>query len=359
MRTSDFLAVTFPQETGKQYYAQITKIDASGRIECRFVHSGSKYTFRQHSGWFEVLETTGLFPVGTRTSEVVHYAQANEAIGADSTVGVTFDDGKPYVGRVVSNSPLRIKFLHSGKEYGFDANRIAQAPGNPYHGRKALEIKSYSKGRNLFSAASGARLSLAIKNRGKPMRGEFEVKLKRTDANEYLYENSGLRAEDSHASDSFDLRASDGQKLMLLIDFHPAVMPYQLNLNTSSVIDRDTTISGSHPFVVKSGSVMHFDVTVVNDTMTTTAASSVEAIQAVHREVTTNRSRTTSISLEGEASIELFGIVTLGGTGGGSTSTETGSGTSVGGSSSTGTTHETSVSYSVYFPTGLDIAERF
>src|SRR5688572_24381072 len=98
MRTSDFLAVTFPQEAGKRYYAQVTKVDAGGKIECRFVHSGNKYTFRQHSGWFEVLATTGLFPVGTRTSEVVHYTATNDAIGADSTVGVTFDDGKPYVG---------------------------------------------------------------------------------------------------------------------------------------------------------------------------------------------------------------------------------------------------------------------
>src|SRR5919106_1031922 len=86
MKVNDFIAVRFPQEENKAYYAIITNMMGDDRFKCTFVHSGNTYVFKKYSGWLEVMETTGLFPVGTRTNEVILFAEAEHSLSANSNV---------------------------------------------------------------------------------------------------------------------------------------------------------------------------------------------------------------------------------------------------------------------------------
>lgn len=68
MKVKDFIGVRFPQEENKTYYAIVTRVAADGSFDCKFVHSGSVYKFKTNSGWLEVAQTSGAFPVGRRST---------------------------------------------------------------------------------------------------------------------------------------------------------------------------------------------------------------------------------------------------------------------------------------------------
>jgi hypothetical protein len=359
MQINDFIAVTFPQDDSKTYYAIVTKINSADTFECRFVHSGSEYTFKQYSGWLEVVKTTGLFRVGSRTNEVVHFTKSRDAYSTGSNVSVSFDDGKAYLGRVTSPAPsLAIQFLHSGNSYNFDADKVA-SNGGPYNGRKALDILTYTAGRPLFAGGSRlTQLRFSLKDgRGGDLRGELDIRIKRTDAEEILYSNTGLVAETGTTFDNFDLRADDGQELMLYVDFHPAVLPYESVATSSSVIDRTSFVSGTQLFRFKKDAELGFDVNFMNDVQSVTTTSKREAQQNVYRQVANSLSASGTVSLEGEGGFNLLiaeGKVTAGvsGTVGTGTETTSGSGTTT----VEGT--ETAITYDVYYPRGLEIKMR-
>lgn len=359
MQINDFLAVTFPQDDSKSYYAIVTKINSDQSFECRFVHSNSLYTFKQYSGWLEVVKTTGLFRVGSRTNEVVFFTKSRDAYSTGSNVVVSFDDGKAYLGSVTSMSPsLDVKFLHSGNSYTFDQASVAHHSGSPYDGRKALEISTYTTGRPLFSPGKLTQLRFSLKNgRGIDLRGELDIRIKRTDAEEILYSNSGLIAETGTGFDNFDIRAEDGQELMIYVDYHPALLPYEPNPTTSSSIDRVSFVSGTQLFKFKKDTELGFDINFLNDVQTVTTISKTEAQKNVYHQLATTVSASATVSLEGEAGMDLLvaeGKVTAGvsGTVGVGVEGTSGEGTTT----TTGT--ETAIAYDVYYPRGLEIKLR-
>jgi hypothetical protein len=359
MKVNDFIAVRFPQEENKAYYAIITNMMGDDRFKCTFVHSGNTYVFKKYSGWLEVMETTGLFPVGTRTNEVILFAEAEHSLSANSNVRVSFEDGKSYLGAVKNANPLEISFLHSGNSYTFDANNVAHKSGGPYDGKRALEMKPYSTGNSLFSAQSEHSISLTMRDAfGRPLRGEFDVVVKRTDNNQVVFDNREMSAEDSTANAALNTALADGQRLMISVSFHPAVQPYDPRPNSSSVIDRNTSITGSETFDYRNVSELHFDIAIENETSTVTASTKEEAINTKYRELSQSSSHTFETHFEGEAGIKLFGI---GGTvtgGGGTSDTDTHGSTE---GSSDGVTRGTEVAttYTVYYPRGLKIKPSF
>jgi len=361
MKLKDFIAVGFPQEESKTYYAIVTKVLPDNKFECKFVHSGSVYKFKINSGWLEVVETSGAFKVGTRTNNVLIFTETDQSqLSANTNARVTFDDGNAYLGVVKVKTPslTEISFLHSGNTYSFDENNVALKPGSPYDGRKALEIKVYGQGKNLFSGTHECSLSLSINdNFNKQLSGEFDITIKRTDTDQIVYQNI-LSAEDSTANDNLSLSLAEGQNLIILVHFHPAFEPYQSNPISSSDIDRETTIPGSKTFTFKNIPHFHFDVVILNDVSTVTSMSEKEAIETKFEEVSTNSSHSFETKFEGEAGIKLFGI---GGTvtGGGGTNDTTGSGTSKSFEEADGTTTGESRTYQVYSPKGLQITPTF
>jgi len=362
MKAHDFIAVIFPQDPGKAYFAEIRKVNSNNTFECRFVHSSSIYIFKMQPGWIEVVQTSGLFKAGTKTNQVTLFSPIEQQyLGKGGNASVSFDDGKVYLGRVEEMSPaMQIRFLHSGNIYSFDANQVAHHPGSPYDGRKALAIRAFDQGKSLFSEEKTMAISLSmVDGFNKQLSGEFGVILKRTDTDQILYQNDNLSAEDSTANDLLSVVINEGQNLIVLIDFHPAFNPYTANPISSSEIDRTTTISGSKTFTYKSTPEMHFSVKIQNDTSTVTATSSENAIRSKYSEVTSNSSTsvTPEAKLEGSVGIDLFGIVEIGGGGsiGGTSTVETGTGSTDG----TGISHEsgteTSRTWNVYYPMGLEI----
>jgi hypothetical protein len=152
MRIRDFIGVKFPNDK-QAYFAEVTEVLPGDKLECRFVHTGSVYTFKKYSGWLEVAETTGAFKPGTRTSDVTLYEKTDEQVSFGRNVAVTFDEGHSYLGIAEKTSPtLDIKFLHSGNSYSIDNDNIAHRAGGTYDGRKVLEIKTYAPGKSLFSS---------------------------------------------------------------------------------------------------------------------------------------------------------------------------------------------------------------
>jgi len=361
MKIKDFISVRFPQEESKTYYAIVTKILSDNNIECKFVHSGTIYIFKLESGWLEVKQTTGSFKKGTRTNNIHVFTETDQdLISVNTLVRVTFSDGNTYLGIVKSMTPLKeISFLHSGNTYSFDGNNIAHNSEGPYNGQKALEIKPYTDGKNPFSGGSDTLVSLSIADDfGKQLSGEFDVKIKRTDTDLTVYENNFLSAEDSTANDRITLKLTEGQNLIILLDFHPALQPYKSNPISSPDIDRDTTISGSKTFAYKKISNFHFDVILQNEVVSVTSTTSDEAILSTYREVSISNSHSLETKFEGETSIKLFGI---GGTimGGGGTTDTSDSANSTGASEGLGTSNSVSATWSVYYPRGLKISPIF
>jgi hypothetical protein len=360
MKQNDFIAVKFPQDTEKVYYAIVRKIFQNNEFECCFLHSGSIYIFKQYSGWLEVIKSTGLFKVGTRTNNVLRYTETDLlTYSVGNNVRVTFDDGKSYLGVIKSTSPkTEISFIHSANSYLFDADFVAYKPGSPYHGRKALEVKIYSAGINLFAGISETALSLSIKDGfGKPLRGEFDIVIKRTDNGQVLYNNT-LSAEESNSNDRLDFSLNEGENMIVMVDFHPAFDPFLQYAISSSEIDRDTTISGSKTLMFKKETDLHLDIEIQNDTAQVTSTSSTEAINTKYKELTASSSHTFETHLEGEAGIKLFGI---GGTitGGGGTIDTKESGVTDGSSDADSIGSSTSKTWNVYYPMGLKITPSF
>jgi len=91
MQIGDFVGVKFPKDN-QAYFAEVKKVLSGDELECRFVHTGSVYTFKKYSDWLEVVKTTGAFKPGTRTNDVTLYEKTNEQVSSGSNVGVTFDD---------------------------------------------------------------------------------------------------------------------------------------------------------------------------------------------------------------------------------------------------------------------------
>jgi hypothetical protein len=153
MQIHDFIRVKFPNDN-KVYFAEVKEVLPGDELfECRFVHSGSVYTFKKYSGWLEVAETTGAFKPGTRTSDVTLYEETDDHISLGSNVGLTFDDGNSYLGIAEKTDPtLDIKFLHSGNSYSIDYDNIAHRAGGTYDGRKVLVRRTYAPGKSLFSS---------------------------------------------------------------------------------------------------------------------------------------------------------------------------------------------------------------
>ena len=152
MQIGDFIRVKFPKDN-QAYFAEVKKVLPGEEIECRFVHSGSVYTFKKYSDSLEVVETTGAFKPGTRTNDVILYEKTDEQVFFGSNVGVTFDDGKSYLGRAEKTRPtLDIKFLHSGNSYSIDKDNIAHRAGGMYDGRKVLDRNTFGPGKSLFSS---------------------------------------------------------------------------------------------------------------------------------------------------------------------------------------------------------------
>lgn len=175
MQIGDFIGVKFPNDD-QRYFAEVKKILPGDELECRFVHSGSVYTFKKYPDSLEVAETTGAFKPGTRTNDVTLYEKTHEQVSFGSNVGVTFDDGNSYLGTVEETSPtLDIKFLHSGNSYSIDNHNIAHRAGGIYDGRKVMEKNIYAPGKSLFSSdvahGTGARiLHVELRQRGGPYR---------------------------------------------------------------------------------------------------------------------------------------------------------------------------------------------
>lgn len=366
MQPRDFIAVKFPQEPDKAYFAEIKKVNANGTFECRFVHSGSLYTFKLETGWLEVVQSSGLFRRGTRTNEVTLFSPIEQQyLAAGGNAAVSFDDGNTYLGRVISLTPgMQIQFLHSGNSYSFDANQVAHHPGSPYDGRKALAIRAYGAGKSLFSDDSDMTISLSIVDGfNKQLSGEFDVILKRTDTDQIVYQNQYMYADDSTASDTLSVTLNDGQNMILLVDFHPANQPYTAHPVSSPDIDRVTTISGSKTFVYKKRPEMHFTVKLQNETATVSATTSENAIRNKYQELTNHAtsSTTSEVNLEGSAGIDLLGLVELGGTtsGGFSSTSEHGTSSMEGEGTSSETGSSVTKTWNVYYPMGLEIIPAF
>ena len=357
MEINDFIGVRFPQDP-KQYFAQITGFTRAGAFDCRFVHSGSVYRFMPRPDFLEVIASEGAFKPGTIVGDATLYTELEG--GTQRTPGtplaVTFDDGKSYLGIVERTSPLTVEFLHSGNAYSFDEQQIAHRKGGTYDGRKALAMRPYSDGRSLFSFRKDVQLALAIKDEfGNPLRGEFEVRLQQSNPALEVYANPGLPAENSTAEATVPMAAREHQRLTMFLDFHPAKNPFVSNPNFSSEIDRLTTISTTATFQYDPGTkAFHCDAVLNYDQTTVTAATRADAVTTVFNQVTTNKSHSSSIKLEGEAGITLFGVEGKL-SGGGSTTDTSGSGT-IGGDtsgSSTGTSHSTT--WTVRYPRGLQL----
>jgi len=355
MQVHDFISVRFRNDT-KTYYAEVKQVNADNTFDCRFVHTGSQYTFKTEPDFLKVVKSTGMYKPGTITGDVTLFTETNDTLNTGTNVAVTFDDGNTYLGVIESLSPMQIKFLHSGNEYTFDADKVAQGNGLPYDGRRALAMKPFSQGKSLFSNETALFLNLNIKDEfGNPLRGEFDVKIQQSNPNQEIYSNSELSAENSMAEDALNITGKDGQPLTLFIAFHPAVLPFNFNARESSVIDRDTTLATTCPFQFDAGSkALNFDITMLYDHTTVTATTKQEAIKTVYNQVTTNNSHAFEVKFGGEAAIELFGV---GGklSGGGTTTDTTGTGTIGGDTTGDVTGGSTATTYTVNFPKGLQV----
>ena len=288
MQLNDFIAVQFPQEPGKSYFAIVTKTLPDNTFECRFVHSGSRYTFKTYSGWLEVVNSTGAFKPGTKTNNVQLFTESTtDHLNVGVNVRVTFDDGNGYLGVITSaTGGFEVRFLHSGNIYQFDTEGVAHHAGSPYDGRKALEFKPYTAGKSLFAGTTDSTISFDIKNEmnGQRMSGELEVTIKRTDTEEVLYSNQYLYADDAAARDKISLGVQEGQNLLILVDYHPAKEPYTTHPTSSPDIDRETTISGSQIFSYKKVSELLFRVDIQNEVTSVTATSGTQIGRASCRE---------------------------------------------------------------------------
>lgn len=362
MKQNDFIGVKFPNDN-KQYFAVITEVKQGGLFNCRFVHTGSHYTFQQFSGWLEVKQTNGNFPPGTRTNEVVLYEPQQHSFGAGQLVVVTFEDGYPYLGELLSTAPeWKIRFLHSGNEYSIDAGNLAHAPGKLYDGKRVLEKKPFGKGASLFSTAIDKIIVLEISGRSGPVRGEFEAKVNADTGDPLapnLYENAYLRAEEGKAQDIFPINADDGATMTIFVSFHPALMPYTFNPLESSVIDRSTSIYGKKSFTYKkSVNALHFDIEVVFDSTTLSNTTKSEAIRTVMNEHRKGSSGTKGYEFGTEISGDIF-FLEASGTATHTRETTSSEETTTGSSDASSTGSESSSSWTVYYPIGLDIKERF
>jgi len=363
MQIRDFIGVKFPKDN-QTYFAEVKKVLPGDKLECRFVHTGSVYTFKKYSGWLEVAETTGAFKPGTRTSDVTLYERTDEQVSSGSNVGVTFDDGNSYLGIAEKTSPtLDIKFLHSGNSYSIDKDNIAHRAGGIYDGRKVLEIKTCAPGKSLFSSEIEKIFALSISDQfGKPMRGEFEAKIKADTGDpfsDYVYNNSALVAEDGVAQDKLNIKSKSGESLILSLSFHPALLPYSHNVEESSAIDRDTAILGQRTFAFNANaSSLHFNVTVKYDTISVTSTSKEEAINTAYDLVQKNKSHTSSAEYGVQAKASVF-FAEVTATDKHTTSDTDSSGTTTGSTTGIVTGAGSATTWNVYYPKGLDINELF
>jgi hypothetical protein len=355
MQINDFVAMQFRNDQ-KKYYAEITGFTRNG-FEVRFVHSGSKYRFRQTRDFLEVVTSSGAFKPGTIVGEATLYSQDDGvARVAGSHVGVTFEDGRRYLGVIENVSPLTIKFLHSDNVYTFDAGQVARRKGGAYDGKKALSIRAYANRRRFLEGRRGVTLVLGIKDEfGNPLRGEFEVGIQRSNPMQEIYRNSALVAENSTAEDRFELQLPKPERLTLFVGFHPATAPFTISPDHSSTIDRQTALATTSTFELDANArEIRCDVLLSYDQQTVTASTKQEAVRTVFNQVTTNQSHSMSVKLEGEAAIELFGV---GGklTGGGTTTDTSGAGTIGGDTNSTIGGTGSSTTWAVRYPKGLQL----
>ncbi len=362
MKEKDFIAVRFPNDS-KQYFAEVTSVNGNDQFDCRFVHTGSHYSFQKHSGWLEVKSSTGMFPPGTRTNDVLHYQQKQHNLGIGQNVVVTFEDGYPYLGVIEATPPeWKIKFLHSGNTYNIDSSDIAHAQGKLYDGKRVLEKKPFSNGASLFNTATDKILVLEISGKKGPLRGEFEAKINADTGDPLggnLYENAYLRAEEGKAQDTLSVNGNDQQLMTLFVSFHPAVLPYDINPRESSVIDRSTSIYGKKSFnYKKDAGSLHFDIEMVYEPATVTSISREEAIKTVMREHRKGSSSTKGYEFGVETSGDIL-VVEVTGTATHSRESTESEETTTGRSESTSTGSESAKTWTVYYPIGLEIKERF
>lgn len=362
MKQNDFIGVKFPNDS-KQYFATITAVKEGGLFDCRFVHTGSRYTFQRFSGWLEVKQTSGNFPPGTKTNEVILYEPAQHNSGPGQLVVVTFEDGYPYLGEIQATQPeWKVKFLHSGNEYTIDANNVAHGAGRLYDGKRVLEKKPFGKGASLFSTAVDRIIVLEISGRSGPVRGEFEAKVNADTGDPLapnLYENAFLRAEEGKAQDIININASDGTTMTIFVSFHPAVMPYTINPRESSVIDRNSSIYGKKSFTYKKDvRSLHFDIELVYDSTTLSNTTKSEAIKTVMNEHRKGSSGTKGYEFGTEISGDIF-FVEASGSVTHTRETTSSEETTTGTSDATSSGSESSSSWTVYYPVGLEIKERF
>ncbi|GAO43553.1 hypothetical protein [Flavihumibacter petaseus] len=362
MKQNDFIAVRFPNDS-KQYFASVTEVKNDGLFDCRFVHTGSHYTFQQFSGWLEVKATNGNFPPGTRTNDVILYEPKQRNLDNGSHLVVTFEDGYPYLGVVDAVQPeMKIRFLHSGNVYSVDSGGVAHAAGKLYDGKRVLEKKPYSDGVSLFSTATDKIIVLEINGRSGPVRGEFEAKINADTGDSLapnLYENGYLRAEEGKAQDKFGVNGSDQVTMTIFVAFHPSVLPYTINPRESTVIDRTTSIYGKKSFTYKKEiNSLHFDIEVLYDSTTLSNTTRSEAIKTVMSEHRKGSSGTKGYEFGTEISGDIF-FVEASGTVSHTRETTTTDETATGESTADATGTESSSSWTVYYPVGLDIKEKF
>ena len=362
MKEKDFIAVRFPNDS-KQYFAEIKSIGSNDRFTCRFVHTGSNYTFEQHSGWLEVKETNGNFPPGTRTNDVIHYEPKQHNNGKGENVAVTFEDGYAYLGTIESTQPdWSVRFLHSGNVYTIDANGVAHLPGKLYDGKRVLEKKAFSRGNNLFHPTTEKILVLEITGKKGPLRGEFEAKINVDTGDPLaanLYENAYLRAEEGKAQDRLEVNGHDQQLMTIFVSFHPSLLPYDINPRESSGIDRSTSIYGKKSFPYKKDAAsLHFDIDMIYDSTTVSNTTKEEAIKTIMKEHRKGSSSTKGYEFGTEAKGDILVVEASGSFTHTRESTESDE-TTTGESESTGTGTESTNSWTVYYPIGLEIKERF
>ncbi|ULQ54896.1 hypothetical protein KJS94_09625 [Flavihumibacter rivuli] len=362
MKQHDFIGVRFPNDD-KRYFAEVTSVKEGGIFDCRFVHTGSRYTFQQFSGWLEVKQTNGNFPPGTRTNEVLLYEPQQHSLGVGQLVVITFEDGYPYLGEILSTTPeWKVKFLHSNNEYLIDAANVAHAAGKLYDGKLVLEKKPFGKGSSLFSTALDKIIVLEISGRSGPARGEFEAKVNADTGDPLapnLYENGYLRAEEGKAQDVFNINVADGTTMTIFVSFHPALMPYSINPRESSVIDRTTSIYGKKSFTYKKGvNSLHFDIELVYDSTTVSNTTKSEAIRTVMNEHRKGSSGTKGYEFGTEISGDIF-FLEASGTATHTRETTNSEESTTGSSDSSSSGSESSTSWTVYYPVGLDIKEKF
>lgn len=367
MNQNDFIAVKFPND-GQVYYAQVKQILVNGSFQCRFVHSGSIYSFSLQGTELEVVASTGAYKTGTKARLITSYVPAdNQAPVTHSPVSVTFDDNNSYIGIVQSTSPqLSVSFLHSNNTYTFDQNNVAHRTGGSYNNRKIKSAVAYRQTKVDGEVVIGIKITDQYT---REINGKFTAIIQAVNGTLYpeVYNNDSLYTYRGLAQDKSIISLQDGDYAQLILEFHPAI---DQSPGVDSAADEDTTFSGTYSFQFRktTSGTLHFNVVINYEKETVTASTKEEAIDTVYN--LKNKSHTDSSSFGTNSSVEVSvggktdfffiegtaGGKTTVGTSGSEGTTDT-TGTTTGDTRGTVTGTGTSRTWTVSYPMGLTITQ--